>query len=134
MDAVVHSAGLVKARDEAEFFAINIEGTRNLLDAAQERRAGAASASSSSPASRPCGPSLDGKPVPATGAEPGHRTTAAPSSPPRSWSSRAAKDSCPVVVLRPPMIYGPRDNESFAFFQSVSRALPARTSATARTP
>jgi nucleoside-diphosphate-sugar epimerase len=33
----------------------------------------------------------------------------------------AAKERLPVVVLRPPMIYGPRDNESFAFFQSVSR-------------
>src|SRR6185369_6348960 len=33
----------------------------------------------------------------------------------------AEKDNLPVVILRPPMIYGPRDNESFAFFQSVSR-------------
>ncbi|MEO7327088.1 MAG: NAD-dependent epimerase/dehydratase family protein, partial [Minicystis sp.] len=38
---------------------------------------------------------------------------------------REAKGQLPVTVIRPPMIYGPRDNESFAFFQSVSmRFLP----------
>src|SRR5689334_14348358 len=34
VDAVVHSAGLVKARNEQDFFACNAQGTANLLEAA----------------------------------------------------------------------------------------------------
>ena len=36
IDAVVHSAGVVKARSEADFFLCNTQGTANLLDAAKE--------------------------------------------------------------------------------------------------
>jgi nucleoside-diphosphate-sugar epimerase len=38
---------------------------------------------------------------------------------------RAAKDDLHVVILRPPAIYGPRDQEIFAFFKAVqSGVLP----------
>lgn len=33
-DTVVHAAGLVKARDRAEFLAVNLEGTRRMVEAA----------------------------------------------------------------------------------------------------
>jgi 2-alkyl-3-oxoalkanoate reductase len=119
VDAVVHSAGLVKARDEAEFFRINVEGTRNLLDAA---RAVAPSLKRfvfvSSLAA--VGPSLDGRPVPAD-ARPAPVTRYGRSKLEAERLVLAEKDALPVVVLRPPMIYGPRDSETFAFFQSVSR-------------
>jgi len=37
----------------------------------------------------------------------------------------ARKDKLPVTVIRPPLVYGPRDKECLAFFQIVkSRALP----------
>src|SRR6266542_3182651 len=35
VDAVIHAAGLVKARSEAEFYAVNGEGTTNLVRAAE---------------------------------------------------------------------------------------------------
>jgi nucleoside-diphosphate-sugar epimerase len=36
VDAVIHSAGVVKAKNEADFFACNTRGTVNLLEAAIE--------------------------------------------------------------------------------------------------
>jgi nucleoside-diphosphate-sugar epimerase len=119
VDAVVHAAGLVKARSEEEFFQINTDGTRNMLDAAKAKAPGLKRfvfVSSLIAA----GPSLDGRPVssdaranPVTGY--GRSKIAA------ERLVLAEKDALPVIILRPPMIYGPRDNESFAFFQSVSR-------------
>src|SRR5437879_2059007 len=36
-DAIVHVAGIVKARKPSDFFDVNTQGTRNLLDAALAR-------------------------------------------------------------------------------------------------
>src|SRR3990172_12658709 len=36
VDAVVHTAGLVKARSEAEFYAVNAQGTANLIAAVEQ--------------------------------------------------------------------------------------------------
>ena len=38
VDAVVHAAGLVKARSAAEFFSVNVGGTSNLIEACRVRR------------------------------------------------------------------------------------------------
>ena len=37
VDAIIHSAGLVKARSADEFHRTNVEGTRNLVEAAKAR-------------------------------------------------------------------------------------------------
>ena len=118
-DAVVHSAGLVKARNEREFFDVNAQGTQNVLEAAEEAAPGLRRFVLVSSLAA-IGPSLDGRPVSSAGE--GRPVTAYGRS--KLEAERlvmAAKERLPVVVLRPPMIYGPRDNESFAFFQSVSR-------------
>lgn len=118
-DAVVHSAGLVKARNEQEFVRVNVDGTRNVMDAAREESPGLRRFVFVSSLAA-IGPSADGKPV--SGVAEGRPVTAYGRS--KLEAERlvlAAKDTMPVVVLRPPMIYGPRDPESFAFFQSVSR-------------
>jgi 2-alkyl-3-oxoalkanoate reductase len=118
IDGVVHAAGLVKARGEEEFFAINVGGTKNLLDAAEAEGAVKRFVFVSSLAA--VGPSDDGKPVLGQ-CEPRPVTHYGRSKLEAERLVVAAKDQLSVVVLRPPMIYGPRDNESFAFFQSVSR-------------
>ncbi|MEZ4315501.1 MAG: NAD(P)-dependent oxidoreductase [Polyangiaceae bacterium] len=117
-DAVVHSAGVVKAKTPEEFHAINAGGTENVLSAVKEAAPGLKKlvfVSSLTVA----GPSADGQPVSIDSRNPvthyGRSKLAAED------AVVAEKDRLPVVVLRPPMIYGPRDNESFAFFQSVSR-------------
>jgi nucleoside-diphosphate-sugar epimerase len=119
VDAVIHSAGLVKARTEAEFLKINADGTSNLLAAAKEIAPGLKRFVLVSSLAA-VGPSLDGSPVPGD-SEPRPLTHYGRSKLEAERRALAEKDNLPVVILRPPMIYGPRDNESFAFFQSVSR-------------
>jgi 2-alkyl-3-oxoalkanoate reductase len=117
--AVVHAAGLVKARSEDEFVATNVTGTQNLLDAAREiapelQRFVFVSSLAA------VGPSLDGRPVPGD-AEPRPVTRYGRSKLAAERLVSEARGDLKVTILRPPMIYGPRDNESFAFFQSVAR-------------
>lgn len=118
VDAVVHSAGLVKARSEEAFFACNTQGTVNLLE----------SAISHAPNMRrfvhvssleACGPSLDGRPVPLDQERPvtayGRSKLAA------EKEVLARKDKLPVTILRPAAIYGPRDVEILEAFRAVRR-------------
>lgn len=119
VDAVIHSAGLVKARDEAEFHATNVKGTENLLDAAREIAPNLVRFVFVSSLAA-VGPSLDGRPVPGD-TEPRPVTHYGRSKLAAERAARAAKGDLKVTIIRPPMIYGPRDNESFAFFQSVAR-------------
>src|SRR4051812_49125599 len=61
VDAVVHVAGIVKARKPQDFFDVNTQGTRNLLDAAVARGGLKRFVYVSSLAAM--GPSTDGTPV-----------------------------------------------------------------------
>lgn len=118
VDAVVHSAGLVKARGERDFFACNTQGTANLLEAAiaHAPRLKRFIHVSSLEA---CGPSLDGAPVAADQERPvtayGRSKLAA------EKECIARKDALPVVILRPAAIYGPRDVEILEAFRAVRR-------------
>ena len=121
VDAIVHSAGLVKARNKEEFFACNVQGTANLLDAAKKHAPNLTRFVFVSSLAA-VGPSSDGTPVlasrpPSPVTEYGRSKLAA------ERAVLAVKDELPVTVIRPPLIYGPRDNETFAFFQSVSRGV-----------
>ena len=121
VDAVVHVAGLVKARGPDDFFAVNAEGTKNLLAAAEahaprlKRFVYVSSLSA-------VGPSPDGKPVP-DDAPPHPVTHYGRSKLAGEQAVLAAKDRIPVTVIRPPLIYGPRDRETLAFFTSVNRGV-----------
>jgi 2-alkyl-3-oxoalkanoate reductase len=118
VDAVVHSAGLVKARDESEFFACNTQGTANLLDAAIEHAPELKRFVHVS-SLEACGPSFDQRPVPCDQQRPvtayGRSKLAAE----KECVSR--KDKLPVVILRPAAIYGPRDVEILEAFRAVRR-------------
>lgn len=117
VEAIVHSAGLVKAKTPEEFHRVNADGTRNALWAAK-----AAGDSlkrfvlvSSQAASKP---SEDGTPTKVSdGSAPvthyGRSKLAA------ERATLAMKDELPVVILRPSAIYGPRDKEILAFFAAV---------------
>jgi nucleoside-diphosphate-sugar epimerase len=119
VEAVIHSAGLVKARRPSDFELVNVQGTKNLLSSAKKRkdRVGRFVYISSLTA---VGPSDDGAPV---GADrtPNPVTHYGRSKLRAEQAVLAVKDDLHVTVIRPPMVYGPRDNESFAFFQTVSR-------------
>ncbi len=117
VDAIIHSAGLVKARSQAEFQQTNVEGTRNLLEAAKKHAPNLKRfvfVSSLTVA----GPSADGTPLEGDGTGP--VTHYGRSKLEAERIVLAAKNELPVVVLRPAVIYGPRDQEILAFFKSVN--------------
>jgi nucleoside-diphosphate-sugar epimerase len=120
VDAVVHCAGIVKARSTDEFFAINVGGTSNLVEAAR-RRGKALKRFVYVSSLEACGPSADGEPVPVDQENPvtsyGRSKLAA------EKVVLSAKDDIPVVILRPAAIYGPRDAEILDAFKSVQRGL-----------
>ncbi|HEY8090350.1 MAG TPA: SDR family NAD(P)-dependent oxidoreductase [Polyangiaceae bacterium] len=120
VDAIVHCAGIVKARGLDEFFAVNVGGTSNLVEAA--RHAGKRLKRFVHVSSlEACGPSADGLPVPHDQENPvtgyGRSKLAA------EKVVLSARDEMPVVILRPAGIYGPRDVEVLDLIKSVKRGL-----------
>lgn len=120
IDAVVHAAGLVKARNESEFWATNVEGTRNLLEAAKKhapslKRFVFVSSLEAS------GPAEGGLPVTLDQAKP--MSTYGRSKLEAERLVKSRKDDLPVTILRPTAVYGPRDNEMFDVFRSISRGV-----------
>ncbi len=115
IDVVIHAAGLVKARSEAEFAAVNAQGTANLISAIESHAPGLRRfIYVSSLAAH--GPSEDGQPR-------------AAEDPPRPLTAygrtklageeiiRASTLAARSVIFRPPVIYGPRDPALVPFFR-----------------
>lgn len=120
--AVVHAAGLVKARSPAEFHSINTEGTQNLLTAAlrHKDRVQRFVLVSSQAAGGPSDTS--GAPV-RVGRETAPVTHYGRSKLAAEQAARALKDELKVTIIRPPAIYGPRDREILIFFKSVAKGV-----------
>ena len=121
VDAVVHVAGLVKARRPEEFFETNAGGTRNLLAACLEHAPGLQRFVYVSSLAA-VGPSPDGKPVP-DDAECKPVTHYGRSKLEAERAVLELRERLPVTVIRPPLIYGPRDRETLAFFTSVKNGV-----------
>jgi nucleoside-diphosphate-sugar epimerase len=110
-DVVYHVAGVVAARDEAGFRRANEEGTRNLL-AAIERQGRSRFVLVSSLAA--AGPAQSGAPL--TGSEPPHPVTAYGRSKLAAEQLVRSSSLCWSIV-RPPIVYGPRDREVLKVFR-----------------
>jgi nucleoside-diphosphate-sugar epimerase len=102
-DAVIHVAGIVKARDRAAFFAANVQGTASVVAALDAAAPRTRLVHVSSLAARE--PELS----------------------PYAASKRGGEDVVariagrqPVTILRPPAIYGPGDPEIFPLFKAAS--------------
>ncbi len=119
VDAVIHSAGLVKARNEDEFMRVNAEGTKLLAQATNSvttlKRFVLVSSLEAT------GPTTDGTPSPSSQAAP--VTAYGRSKLAGEKAALALKETLPLTILRPGAIYGPRDREIFAAIQTVSRGL-----------
>jgi nucleoside-diphosphate-sugar epimerase len=120
VDAIVHCAGVVKARSSDEFFAVNVGGTSNVVQAARALK-GKLRRFVHVSSLEAVGPSSDGRPVPADQENPvtayGRSKLAA------EKVVLAAKDDLPVTVLRPGAIYGPRDREILEAFRAIRLGL-----------
>jgi 2-alkyl-3-oxoalkanoate reductase len=112
-DAVVHVAGLTKARTLEEYREVNVGGTQRLLAAGRVAAPGAHFLLVSSQAA--AGPARDGRPV--RDEDPAR---------PVSWYGRSKREGeeaverlwpGPWTVLRPVVVYGPGDRGLFAYFK-----------------
>ncbi len=130
VDGVLHVAGVVKAKSPAEFHRVNAVGTRLMLEAAKEHKAQLKRFVLVSSLAV-IGPSRDGQPV-AGDAPPNPVTHYGRSKLAAERFARAAKDELPITIIRPPLIYGPRDRECFAFFQAVKLGVLPYMGSTAR--
>ena len=113
---VIHAAGLIKARRPDDFARVNVEGTANLLAACRSTPGVARLVHVSSLAA--LGPSLDGCPRPPD-APPGPVTQYGRSKLGAEALVRSAAGDLCTVVIRPPVVHGPRDRETLAFYLAV---------------
>lgn len=117
---IFHIAGVTKARRHHEFFEGNVTTTKNLLEAASESpRLKKFCLISSLTAA---GPSQDGSPL----------DESAPAQPVTSYgiSKLQAETLCqlhakkiPIVIIRPPAVYGPRDRDVLELFRWLKRGI-----------
>jgi nucleoside-diphosphate-sugar epimerase len=115
--SVIHAAALIKARRARDFEETNVHGTQALLQAAAA--AGPAVARFVHVSSLAAmGPSRDGRPR-GQDATPAPVTAYGQSKLAGEELVRAASGALHTVVIRPPVVYGPRDREVLAFFQAV---------------
>jgi nucleoside-diphosphate-sugar epimerase len=110
-EVIYHVAGRVAARNDAEFLHANREGTANLLAAATDVGTARFVLVSSLAAG---GPAARGRPL--SGGEAARPVTG------YGRSKLAGEDlvraaPLPWVILRPPMVYGPRDTEVLRLFK-----------------
>ena len=116
-DYVVHVAGTTKAVKNSDYRVGNVETTRALLQALDGSRALRKFCLVSSLTA--AGPSPGPQPIDET--VPPHPLT------PYGISKRAAEDLClavaekmPIVIVRPPAVFGPRDRDILHLFRSAS--------------
>ena len=111
-DVIYHVAGVVAARDEAEFLRANRDGTENAgRRGGARRRAPASCWCRRSPAG---GPARRGAPL--SGAEPPHPVTAYGRSK-LAAEQVVTRSALPWSIVRPPIVYGPRDREVLKLFR-----------------
>jgi nucleoside-diphosphate-sugar epimerase len=110
-DVVYHVAGVVAARSEADFMAANRDGTHNLVEALGQTGTGRLVFVSSMAAA---GPTIKGRPL--RGDEAPRPVTAYGRS--KLAAEQAVTASAlPWTIVRPPMVYGPRDQEVLKVFR-----------------
>ena len=110
-EIVFHVAGLVAAKDEADFMRCNRDGTASLVAAAARAKARRFVYVSSMAAG---GPAEPGRPL--TGTEPARPVTAYGRSK-LAGEAAVTAGALPWVVVRPPTVYGPRDREVLKVFR-----------------
>jgi nucleoside-diphosphate-sugar epimerase len=107
-DAIVHSAGLIKARNRAQFMRINRDGTRAIAEVTRRLAPSARFIAISSLAARE--PQLSAYAASKRAGEDAARA---------AFADAAER----LLIVRPPAIYGPWDRETLAIFQAAARPI-----------
>jgi nucleoside-diphosphate-sugar epimerase len=116
VDAVIHVAGVTKALSPAGYFAGNAAATETLARALAGRSIRLVYVSSLAA----MGPSLDGRPVDENAAP--HPVSTYGKS--KLEGERIARSLAPdTVIVRPPVVYGPRDTDVFQILKAVAQGL-----------
>ncbi len=121
VDVVIHCAALTKALKNEEYYQVNFEGTKKLVDVIVEKDL---------PVKRfvfissqaAAGPSTSLEPV--TEEDPPHPVSEYGKS--KLMAEQyilSKKENLPFTIIRPPAVYGPRDTDVLQFFQSVKRGI-----------
>lgn len=127
-DAIVHAAGLVKARTLEDYREVNVRGTERLLAAASAACPGALFVYVSSQAA--AGPAREGRPV-AEGDTP-HPVSWYGASKLEGERAVASAWGGPWITVRPGVLYGPRDRGLLTYFRMVARGVVPVPAARAR--
>ena len=131
VDAVVHCAGLTRARRPAGFFAVNAEGTRHLCDACtgmggrMQQLIMIGSLAALGPAVGPDEPVTEDDPPHPVG--PYGRSKLA-----GQQLAASFRDRFPVTILLPPAVYGPGDVDFLTYFRLIKRGVMPRIGRQAR--
>ena len=120
-DVVVHSAGLTKARTLEEYVRVNVGGTERLLAAthAHAPRLHRFVYFSSQAA---MGPSTESAPL----TEDAPRNPVSNYGKSKSLAERSLQEragSIPLTIIRPPVVYGPRERDLFSYFRMVNAGI-----------
>jgi nucleoside-diphosphate-sugar epimerase len=119
---VIHVAGVTKALSAEEYYQGNVDGTRNLLRACEE--AGPARFVHVSTLAA-IGPSPDGRPL-SEDADPHPLTHYGKSKLAAERAVLESKLAPRAVIVRPPVVFGPRDTDVFEIFRAANRGLLVR--------
>jgi nucleoside-diphosphate-sugar epimerase len=115
-DTVIHLAGVTKALRTADYYTGNLTATENLARAAVGRGMRFVHVSSLAAA----GPSADGRPV----VEDAEALPITHYGKSKLEAERAVRHALPdAVIVRPPVVYGPRDRDVFQLLKSISRGM-----------
>ena len=127
---VFHCAGLTKAIRARNYYIVNHNGTKNLLEAcARYNFAIEKFILVSSQAA--AGPSPDGRPVDET-TIPHPVSDYGKSKLLAEEEALTYKDRFPVLIIRPPSVYGPRDTDVYELFRWASRGVTIEMTGEAR--
>lgn len=126
VDLVIHLGGLTKARNEADYYKVNAEGTENLLKAIETSGTTIQKFVLISSLAA-AGPGEPDQPI-------SEERAPAPITPYGKSKAEAEKitlshsEKIPVTILRPPPVYGPRDTDVFEMFKTVKMGIKPRVS------
>ncbi|RJQ49754.1 MAG: NAD-dependent epimerase/dehydratase family protein [Nitrospiraceae bacterium] len=118
-DYIFHLAGLTKAVSREHFYAVNAKGTENLIEAASETAPGIKRFLYLSSLSA-FGPRIGGS-LPTEDETPHPVSEYGKSKLNGEYAVLKYASSIPATILRPSVVYGPRDKDFFLLFKSIGR-------------